>query len=419
MKDSLIIRCEDIHLQAESLVEWFLFDPYRQMITHGRSALNELQQQLQTLSSSYLMTAIVPNDTVLLTQVSIPSNSARQIKQALPFMAEELLLEEIEHVHLAQAPQILTPGQIELAIVAHSVLIHWLDVFHRCHLPPVSFVAESLVLPHADGEYSVVMDGQQCIVRSGVFQGFCCHFDDLQPLLTALISKKKSDDKTSLRINYQIDDEVLAQRFMDFELWDGDIECEPLNYKESLSEIMAVTLIQQGIGNLNLLQGGYSQQKIDVERLQHWRMVASVVAVSMLLIVASNVITGWYFQSQQKNSHQQSVALYKRYFPNEQRVVSPRRQMASKIKSGITDGGFLALVSQSADSFNKMSPALNIEKLRYKSEQGQLQLELRSQSIEYLDELKKHLSGQGVNTTINSATEQDGYVMSRIQLGDL
>mgnify|MGYP000406844981 CR=1 FL=1 len=416
MKDSLVIRCRDIHLQAESLVEWFLFDSHHQMISRGRSELNELQQHLQALSSSYLISVIVPNDAVLLAQVNIPSNSSRQIKQALPFMAEELLLEEIENVHLAQAPQIIRPGKIELAIVAHSVLIKWLDVFHRCHLPPVSFVPESLALPYNTGEYSVVIENQQCIVRSGFFQGFCCHFDDLQPLLTVLLSDDKLSDN-AVSVSYQIDDDNLIERFLDFELWHNSVEVEPLNYKESLSEVMAVTLIQQGIGNLNILQGGYSQQKTDVERLQHWRTVATAMVVGVLLVVASNLITGWYFQSQQKNSYQQSVALYKRYFPNEQRVVSPRRQMASKIKSGGAESEFLALVSQSAGSFNKMSSALNVEKLRYKSEQGQLQLELRSQSIEHLDQLKKHLAEQGINTTINSATEQDGYVMSRLQLG--
>ena len=417
MKDSLIIRCKEITLHAESSVEWFLFDANHQLIKKGQTVINQLQQVLQDSSSSYLITVIIPNDAVLLAEVNIPSNSPRKIKQALPFMAEELLLEDIENVHLAQAPQIITAGKIELAIVAHSVLIDWLDVFHRCHLPPISFIPESLALPYDSGECSVVIEGQQCIVRMGMFKGFCCHFDDLQQLLTALLSEAKDNHFSCHRVRYQIDDDTLAQRFVDFNLWTNTTEVVALNYKEPLSEVMAVTAMQQGINNLNVLQGGYSQQKTDPERLQHWRMLASVITVSVVLVLASNLISGWYFQSQQKKIHQQSVALYKRYFPNERRVLSPRRQMASKIQNGGAESEFLALVSQSASSFNKMSSVLNIESLRYKSELGQLQLELRSQSIEHLDQLKQHLSEQGINTTINSATEQGGYVMSRLQLG--
>ena len=412
MKDSLVICCKDIDLQTDSEVAWFLFDSNHQMTEKGHSILSSLHQELSSYSSSYLITCLVPSDAVLLSSVNIPSSSARQIKQALPFMAEELLLEEIENVHLAQAPHINVVGQVELGIVSHSVLIHWLDVFHHCQLPPRAFIPHTLALPRVNSDWTVVVEDDMCSIRHGEFKGFCCAPDDLETLLAELMNQQACQ-----RVTYHIDDDAWAERFISFECWQSGVELEALNYREALAEVLAVTVIQQGVNNLNLLQAGYAQQSSDAKGWDQWRLAAGVVAISLLLVLVSNLISGWYFQSQQEQINNQSVALYKRYFPNERRVISPRRQMASHLQNGGSQSEFLALVSQSSSSFNQMSSALNVEKLRYKSDQGKLLIELRSQSIENLDKLKQQLAEQGINATINSATEQGSFVMSRLELG--
>ena len=114
----------------------------------------------------------------------------------------------------------------------------------------------------------------------------------------------------------------------------------------------------------------------------------------------------------------EAVLLYQQLFPNERRIVSPKKQMQNHIRlsGGGKNSDFLPILASLASTLAADSDELKliVDQLRFDGGSGELQIQLRSSSIEKLEQLKRKLEGIGLEADINSAAEQDDYVMGRL-----
>ncbi len=129
MNNSLVIRLSTLALIPETELDWFLFDPYQQLIASDTTPLRLIVDQLPDDCKQRLTVhIIVPNDSVSLVCVDTPSRNRRQIKQALPFAIEQLIPEDLEHVPLALPTDTHSShGVLHIATTKHGYISHWLD----------------------------------------------------------------------------------------------------------------------------------------------------------------------------------------------------------------------------------------------------------------------------------------------------
>src|SRR5690348_11441902 len=101
MTQHLVIQLDSARIDADSMIGWYLFDTAQRLERSGQTPLGELQNELGGAFREGETLVLVPGGLVFLTAARIPSRQVRQIKQALPYMVEELIADNIEDVHLA------------------------------------------------------------------------------------------------------------------------------------------------------------------------------------------------------------------------------------------------------------------------------------------------------------------------------
>ena len=428
MKDTLVIRLPHPTLDHNSLIQWLLFDEKQQKIDGTSTVLAELANVVNQLSGNYRVCVIAPAEDVLLTQANIPSRQLKQVRQALPFMVEELIARDIETVHLATPiPLDLSRDCIDVAVVQHTVLIHWLDMLHSNGLSPTSITVDVVCVPRDEASWSVIVDEQRMLIRTDDQAGLCCELDDRQMLLGSLLKALEQDSAATpvKPIIHLIDtrggevSEQLITQLAEFinEQFPA-FEVKQTHYLEDSGEVLASYYLNHFDQTLNLLQGGYRVGNDRQSFWPRWRMAASIAAIGLLSYLLVNVASGFYFTQQAKQLDQQAVALYKRLFPNERRVVSVKKQMQNHLRqqsNGGASNNFLPLLAQTARPLEgSMDNNLDVKQLRFNAARNNLQLEVQSQSIEQLDQLKQLLADVGLIVDINSATERDNDVISRL-----
>src|SRR5205809_607323 len=97
----LVIQLPSAQVQAETELFWCVFSAGGEVQASRRTTLAVLQHALADVFEAGETWVLVPGELVTLTAVNIPSRQLRQIKQALPYMVEELIADNIEEVHLA------------------------------------------------------------------------------------------------------------------------------------------------------------------------------------------------------------------------------------------------------------------------------------------------------------------------------
>ncbi|MCR8921801.1 type II secretion system protein GspL [Dasania sp. GY-MA-18] len=412
---SLIIRITTLAINQDSELQWFLFDHSQQLIQKGCDALASIKEALPAaIRAEVAIHVIVPNDAVLLARVNIPSRNQRHIKQALPFAIEEFIAQDLEKVHMAM-PQQLDPSheQIDVAIIEHSLLISWLDLLHHHQLSPQTMVIDTLCVPIEPQQHSVLIDGEQVLLRLGLYHGVSCERASFNAIYSQLIAENFTEDNAPVLQCVYSQAESEAEASLNYQ---GAVK--ESFYKEAASEILAANLLKQGAEQINLLQGGYKQGKQESGGFELWRPTFIAAAASLLLFVISHLASAWYFSWQAEQLRQESISYYKQLFPNERRVVSPKRQLQNHLRliSSGEGGAFLSTLAAISAEFKPYTQTgqIAVKQLAYTQDNHLLRFELSSQTIEQLDSLKQQLSAIGIKAVIGSARAQENTVISNM-----
>src|SRR5690606_12956509 len=120
-----------------------------------------------------------------------------------------------------------------------------------------------------------------------------------------------------------------------------------------------------------------------------------------------------WFSWQADRTEANAVALYREIFPQERRVISPRKQMAAHLQGGAPTQSLLPLLAQAAGGLE----GTGVEELRYRRERNRLQLQVRAPSREALERVQQQLGAGGLAVEINSAAEQGGDPVGRLVIG--
>lgn len=409
MKPQLSIRLPGPELTPETMVDWALFTQPGQAPEVGRTSLADIGRKWGKGRQGPPVTVIVPAIDVLLTETRIPSRQLRQIKKALPYMVEELIAEPIEHVHLG-IPSELPEGDemLSVAVVRHERLIPWLDALYGQGLKLVALLPETLALPWRPQTWSLLVNGERVLWRDGTYHGFELPLNQLPALVEWLAGEKVSPPPRlqlfTVGDNPEVD--ALAVRLRE----QLPYEVESLHFEHSLWEVLAIEQHRDPEHNINLLQGGYKVQEDYSALKTGWRVAAAVAGIGLVSYALITLASSAWFNWRAQQLEGEAVALHRELFPEVRRVVSPRRQMASRLRGGGSTGDLMPLLAGAA----QLDGRLTLEQLRFRSASGELQLEVQTDSLERLDSAKQVLSQAGFSAEVASASEAEGVTRGRL-----
>ncbi|MEO6697418.1 MAG: type II secretion system protein GspL, partial [Gammaproteobacteria bacterium] len=149
-----------------------------------------------------------------------------------------------------------------------------------------------------------------------------------------------------------------------------------------------------------------------------WKPAAALLGLWLIVYAGMTVSEVVSLSRQSPKLQTQIEQAYLQAFPDARNVVNPKVQMQRRLDAlrgnRGSGGGLLELLAQAGGPL-KDTPNLELRTITFK--QGQLNLDLRVQDLQVLDQLKQRLAAPSkLEVEIQSASSRDNKVESRLQL---
>lgn len=361
--------------------------------------------QAASVCKNAILIVLVPAIDVLLIRATIPGRNRKRAMQAAPYALEASLATDVEKLHFAFGPR-NPDGSMDTAVVDRKCMDHWLALLQEVGLDPDYMTPETLAVPYDPACWSVVLDGNVALVRSGLRSGFAVDTQNLNEALQAAIQSGPDSPPQHLQI-YQEEEINITL--------DLDLTILPIIKKSPLA------LLGQGVvrkSGIDLLQGQYGRNT-DWDKIRElWQ--APFVLV-LILIALNGALFGVDFNQAKKESlalERRIEEIYRATFPKAKQVVNPKAQMEQGL--ALLTGGrqsqnsFLALLARIGPDLQK-NEDVNLQRLRYHG--STLELELTLATLEDLNALKEHLLvNEDLSVDIRTVTTVNDRVSARLEI---
>mgnify|MGYP000048537904 CR=1 FL=1 len=376
---------------------------------------------------------ILQGSHVFSTTVNIPSKQTRHIAQALPFMLEDNIGEDVEDLHFTPGERD-SEGNVGVLSIRKSVIETIVSEFDRAGLSLTAIIPDMLCLPANDSEWVFVTDGHQLITRTSKYQALSIELDALPILLNALFPDTGEEGhKAPVPGAFKV---FVTQEFKsdNFENWLKtqitshlvDIETAlDLQHIESTEFVYLCDNVDgDSLKQCNLLIGPYKPIPKRAPSLFNWKPTAVLLSIFMCLFVGFQYVQASKLEQQALQADTEAKALYRKYFPRDKRVFDVRKQMKSHLmnaKSGSEGTGFLPLLAQVGEKMNEMNRAkksqvINPLRISFDQVQGQLKIDCTAPGFDDLDKLKKALETLQLDVEIARASQDGDKVKARVNV---
>jgi general secretion pathway protein L len=395
MAETLLIR---LAAGTRDFRDWVLVDEQGQ----GKGPVQTGVPDVGIINGVRRVVVLVPGAEVTLAEARVPGRNRQRLLRAIPYALEEQLATDVEQLHFALGP-VGEGDRYPVAVVERSIMDAWAAVLRENGIQAEQLIPETLALP-PDAGWSLMVDGETVLVRSGDYAGFAVDSDNL-PVLFSLFQAKQQAPETA---------RVFGSTVLDLEAVDVEFIDERVQPLEVLARGWA-----QAPG-INLLQGAYSRREEWGRLLRPWIASAALLLAGFILVGVSTGLNYFHLSQQREQLSAEIEDVYRKAFPRARRIVNPRAQMEQKLKQlqrraggGNTD--FLAMFAETA-SVVRVTKGIDVRGASYRN--GRLDLDLQADNLQILDSLKQALVSSGLmNAEIQSAsTQADQKVKSRMRV---
>ena len=360
--------------QNDTTLQWLIVDD-----TQPSKLQQGTLQDLAKSAENQSVTLLLPASEVLLLGLALPVKSNSQIKKALPFALEDLLVDEVETYHSVWHKQ--PDGKVYVALTNHDKFKVCLASFENAGITLDSVYPESLCLPYQEHSCSLVIDGQQAILRHNKFLG--AGFDrDMLPIIL---------------------DKVLVENSALNTINSWSVDALSLDIQEHTIDInhhkvdSILPFLATGVATLdsacNLLSGSFEKQNKSAWQGKKWLPSIGLIVFTALLQMGFLV----YNYSQKKSElavlETQTQNLFKQTFPDVKRIVNIKVQadqalMELRKNTNSKGSSFMSLLYETGEVLNA-NVGYKLKQLDFLNDQ--LQIQLTIPDISQVDQIKQQL----------------------------
>ncbi|GAA3920172.1 type II secretion system protein GspL [Litoribacillus peritrichatus] len=392
-------------------------------------SVDELKEHLIQFPVENLI-AVLPPSSVSMLSVEAPTKKARQLKQAMPFLVEELSIQEPDQVLLVSDYKIHN-NKVNVTTVDKSLLTGVLSFLQTHDLDVSEVFSIEQLLPVLNQQLLIILDGSNCYISSEYQKPICVPTLQLSWALKKII---QSDDKTAT-LNVKL---VLTKACdKEYSVVQEEIEqslpgSEPVEfYPERVDSIESYLAALAGAAAndsailQNLLVGEFKPQKKNNTYVSVF--VPTIVFAVMVLCfqLSLSLYNGWQYQQKAQQLQADIYSTVKKAIPGA-RIEKLRgdKALRSRIKQALSSGSqessSLAIEKVTGDIISALTSFKSdrpyVQRLSYRSNTGETQLELHANSFAQVDQLKNALDKTGYLVTVGSVTNDNGLFKGRITL---
>jgi len=346
---------------------------------------------------------IAAGESCLLTQVAAPNRNRSAWLKAIPYALEDNLAEDVEDLHFAVGP---AGAVAPVAVISHATLEGWLDTCAQVSLAPSAVIPEPLLLPYQEDAWSILLEEQRAVARTGRWDGFVATPDELPLLLELALAEAGEQAPATLRVWGEATPTLTTTLPLPIQAQDAHPEPLPLfaaNYDPAQV--------------IDLLQGPYSRQAHLGKWLRPWRAAAVLAGLWFGLQAVQQVGEYWQLQQERTALGADMIQVYKDAVPDARKIVNPRVQLENRLRElrggGGTQATFLDLLYRSGQPLTALD-GVTLQGLRYRGEQ--LDLNLEGANLEALDRLKQRFNKRPDLEVDMRTTKRDDKIQSQVTL---
>ena len=375
--------------------EWTLIGIGPEQSNPGESPLAGLPRRAERVQ------LVIPAAQVLITRARLPAAARRRAGPVLAFAVEEATATEPDANQVswlgAVAGEADSKAADALAVVEKRGLMRWRDALESLGIRAYEVHAETLLLPRAEGEWSLAWNGSEGFVRTGEFEGAATDGgDSASPPLSLRMMLEEAQSRAA-RPGAIALYAIAPATPPDLKLWEDALGV-PMRLAGAWDWRTAPA--QAGVG----LAQERRRWRVAPAILRRLRPAAWIGAAA-LAIHAVSLVTDWsLLRGEQRGLRAQMETRFRSAFPDAVAVADPalqmRRQLAlARHRAGIADAGdFAPMIEKVAIAFKDLPPG-GLRTVSYES--GRMTLELAAVEEKALRRAVALLiqSGLGVDVT--------------------
>ena len=346
-----------------------------------------------------------PGADVTLFQMEISPQEKKHIGKSLPFMLEESVAADIEDLHFSCEMRDKTA--LTAAVCSHAKMLQWQGLL--AEIAAVDhWVPEPLLLPWQLGEWSVLIESDVAIVRTGLCAGFSTEPELLPSMLQSMLGNGAAGPETVLIYgeDQQQDSLLVPEILRDHIQWRrGDLRAALLLYPSPTSAI-------------NLRQGDYAVHLPLARWAKQWRAAAAVLAVAFCvqLVVTYVQVTGLERENEALRASIEHS--YRQAYPKGA-LVDAQKQLSRQLdalRGSSQSSGFVSLISRVGEVVSA-HPGTEISTINYSDRGDEIRMNLTARNFEVVDNIRTTLNRAGLSATMESSNAQGDQVRARMRIG--
>jgi len=345
-----------------------------------------------------------PGTDVCLCQLDISPEEKKHIDKSLPFMLEEGLVAELDELHIASMMQ--GKSHLIAAVCSNAKMRQWQDLL--AEFDGINhWIPEPLLLPWQEGEWCLVLEPNQAVVRTGPFEGFAIELELLPAVLESALQASAEPPQAVI---------IYGQN------QDTDIACMPDEIRDLVQWRRgglgsALMLSQSHSSSFNLLQGDFAV-RLPLQRWwKQWRAVAAILLVAFCIQLAA---TWAEFASLERENEELRLAVEQSY-----RKANPRgalvdaekqlkRQLAALRGSG-GGSGFVSLMNRVGEVI-AAKPGTGIASINYNDKGDEIRMNILARDFAAVEDIRTAMNRAGLNAQMESSNAQGDQVRARMRI---
>jgi general secretion pathway protein L len=408
MADWLLLR---LPAEEDAPLSWAVADAHGQLLSVPSQ---DRGGGLHTMATGRKVALLLPAGEVSFFQATLPAGNEARLLQLAPFALEDQLSQDIDALHFAVGTRDAVAGTVPVAVMENSRMQYWMARAAALQLIPHSVFAESDLAPVLPGHVTMLVAGDQLLLRDDQSRPLVLPAADPLLALEMLLGSGARLEQSNLTVFVGPGDwQTHAARI------------EPLrervaSFKVQLNSGGILAQLAQGLSHgapVNLLQGVYKPRGKSGGGWQAWRWVAGLAALLLVLHVAGS----WWQLRQLRRAGAELdaavVQLYGSIFPGQPVGREPRRALERRLASlagGANGQGELLHLLAAVSAAKQNVPVAQLESLIFKP--GNMQLKLTAPDASALDQFNQALRASGYSAELKSGNARGGSYEGQVEL---
>lgn len=340
----------------------------------------------------------IPSIQITLIHAELPSMSETKLQQAIPYMLEDQLADDISNLHFAIGRR-NKDNSVSTAVISRRDLETYLSVFAEAGVRPDKLVPDVLGLPYQSNAWTMYIENDTILVRTGEQTGFSADAENINAFLVSALAERKDNKPEKIICNHSTS-HVTCDIALET---DDNLE----NYLENAEKFLSSTNF------INLLQGDFKPKHKHAEFKSRWRLPAILTTLWLVALIMSNVTQYFYLKFKHHSLDQEITSLYQEAFPNSAVPDNPKASLTQELNelSPEKGAGFITLLAKTSPVLASQK-GIKLQQLRFQNQQ--LILSIETSDSQTLSQLINSLNKQALKVKQNKVIKKSDVTTADI-----